>query len=337
MPSYARLTVWTDGDPLTPEDLNAEFDAIKALLNGGLDTDNFADGVLNTTEYINAGDDRFQTGGLTSDKLVEAAIAEAVAGDIKVVLVPRALFGYAEEATFSPSIFDTSVLVIREGGPLWAHDPVAYGAKPDDATVDDTASYQAAFDGAAASAIGGNPGARLVYVTLAGEYQLDSDVTHDDATGYLEASGVTIASGAAGEVTSALGTTGHSDQGEIPQRGLAHVTRTVENVYVNIAGSGSNTGATALGVDPAEYAVAEIKVIVTEGDPAVDGPNTGFGLAGARVDTTNSDTTITRVEDDGAGNTFIEWTTNNTGGPAEDFKVDLEVFFVKRVPWGDTA
>lgn len=329
MADYNRLTVWTDGSPLTPNDLNAEFDAIKTVINGSLEEANFASGVINSTPYINAADERFQTGGLDAAELVSAAIAEAVAGDVKVVLIPRTLFGYAEEAGFGPSIFDSSILLVREGQTGPYHDPVAYGAKPGDNTVDDKVSFQAAFDAAAAAAIGSNPGAGWVGVTLPGEYHLGADVEHDDATGYLEGPGVTFDAGGAGIVTSASATAGIGKLGPIPFLGLtARYREQTILPTTNIAGSSSATGSANFGgLDPDDWIILNIEASLDEDTSG--SPTRAFGLGQVQAKTTSLTFTITQIIET-ANEYELHFEVTNDAGAAHDAEVVVKVWFVKR-------
>jgi hypothetical protein len=178
MTNYTRGTIWADGQELTDTALNEEFDRIAAVINGGLELSNFAAGEIETPIIINAGDPRFQTGGLDRAERVAGAVAEAAAaGGRRVVWVPRSMFGYGEDAGWSSGIFDTGVHVVREGQLDAGHDVVAYGAKPDDAAVDDKPMFDVAVTQAAASIIGLNPGGSWFSVSLPGTYQLNTDVT----------------------------------------------------------------------------------------------------------------------------------------------------------------
>lgn len=310
MGNYIRGTVWSDGSVLAPTDLNGEFDLIQAVLNGGLDESNFAAGSLDQAGMINAGAARFQTGGLDAAEIVAGAIAEAVSGDTKVVFVPRALFGYAEAASFSGSMFNTGVLMVREGYFGAGHDPVAYGAKPDDATVDDQPSFQAAFDGAAAAAIGGNPGGAFVEVSLPGAYELGSDVTHDDATGYIERPGVTLTG--AGTVSSQAGTAGIGKLGPVALAGLT--TRTVESAVFNgsiSANSSEDSEGSPLvltGINTADWLLLSVRFELDEDGSG--SPTLGFGLGDCRAETTNLQANLDRVEDVG-GEYALTWFVNN--------------------------
>lgn len=175
MANYNRVTVWADGANLTASDLNAEFDAIKAVLNGGLERTNFVAGEVDKPIIINAGDERFQSGGLSNAELVEAAIAEAVAGNVKWVFIPRTMFGYASTTGYGAGIFDSNVALVKEGGPFHFHDPIAYGADPDNGAVDDAVAIQAALDGALDT---DNP-IRIVGFSVGGEYTIDTAITGD--------------------------------------------------------------------------------------------------------------------------------------------------------------
>jgi len=166
--------VWVEGAHLNAADLMAQFKAIRDVVNGQLESSNFTAGVVDLPPFVNAGDSRFQTGGLDNSQLVAAAIAEAVAGTKKIVFVPYSMRGYAADAGFAPAMFDTSIAMVHEGGPWDGHDPIAYGAKPDDPTVDDAPSIQAAEDGAADST---NPLPPKLSFSVMGEYEIDTAIT----------------------------------------------------------------------------------------------------------------------------------------------------------------
>ncbi len=177
MSNYNRITVWGDGQGLTPTDLNAEFDAIRAVLNGGLDEANFESGEIELPHFVNAGSGRFQTGGLDNAALVAAAIAEAVIGNIKIVWVPATMFGYGEEVSYSSGQFDATIGMVFEGLPWNGHDPVAYGAKPDDPAVNDSTAIDAAKVGALAA---GSTLPRMVQFAREGEYTIDTALAGTD-------------------------------------------------------------------------------------------------------------------------------------------------------------
>jgi len=192
MALYERGTVWGDGGILSADALNAEFDRIAAVLNGGLNAENFGEDVGDGL-VINAGDDRFNPGGLEPAERIASAITEATQTEVKVVWVPRILWGYVEDATFSTEMFDSTVLMVREGQLYPHHDVIAYGAKVDDATVDDRPAFVAADAGAAASASGANPGSRVVQAALPGSYELSSDLQLSSGVRFEAFPGVTIA------------------------------------------------------------------------------------------------------------------------------------------------
>lgn len=327
MANYTRAKTWVDGEPLTGSDLNEEFNRIQAVLNGGLDQNNFAAGQYELPTIVNAGAARFQTGGLDNADLVAAAIAEAVAGSIKVVFVPRTLFGYGGEAGYSGSIFNTNVHMVREGQMGPGHDPVAYGAKPGDALVDDQTAFGAANAAAAASAIGANPGGKWIEVTLPGAYQLNSNVNLSANVGYIEYPGVTLAG--TGVIVSAIG---EERSGVIPLYGLANDTLTAAPGLVNILASASNTGAANFGRPMDDWALLYLEITVNEDS----GANVVrcSGLAGVHVVTTNGDTVIDFIKDNAGAATLVQWTTTNTdGASAHNFDVSVKAVFAKKEAW----
>lgn len=323
MANYNRVTQWQSGQNLTPEDLNAEFDAIAAVVNGDLEESNFQAGVFNEAHIINAGDSRFQTGGLDNAALVAAAISEASAGDIKTVFVPRTLFGYAEEASFNISQFDDTVVLLREGQLGAGFDPVAYGAKPDDAAVDDRDSFQAAANAAEDAAIGNNPGYAFVVVTLPGEYQLDSDVDLASGVGYVEFPGVSTAG--AGAIQSADAST--DKHGVLPFEGLVHKQATINYGLTSIGAGGNNQHNTSLGLDPDEWMLVYIELTmdedsgtdVTTGDPR-----------GMDVNTTNLTGTVSSIEMTATAFIPTIEVVNNDGGAGHDSTPSATYFFVKK-------
>lgn len=326
--NYNRLTIWGAVSHLYGTDLDAEFDAIQAVLNGGLELTNFAAGEVESPIIVNAGASRFQTGGLENAELVAAAVAEAVANNIKWVFVPRTLFGYGEDASWSAGIFNAGVALVREGQMMPGHDPVAYGAKPDDATVDDQPAFAVCNTQATGADRAGNPGGYYISVSLPGAYQLDSNVTLSADVGYIEGPGVTLAG--TGIITSA--TTGVTKQGVVPFRGLVNQVKTAAPGPVNIPLSSSNPGVANFGNDMDDWMLVLLELHCDE-DTGTDTAK-GSGLYGLTVSTTNVDTVIDIVEENGV-NTLVGWTqTNNDGGSAHDHEVTLTAYFVKKETLG---
>jgi len=335
MSNYTRGTIWSDGANLTATDLNAEFDRIQAVINGGLEESNFAAGELEEPIVINAGDARFQTGGLDNSELVAAAIAEAVAGNKKWVFVPRTLFNYADEAAYSSAMYNTGVILIREGAIAFGFDPVAYGAAPDDATVDDSDPFDACVAGAAAAAIGGNPGGGIITVTLPGEYQLDSDVTLTDPVRIMRFPGVTFAG--TGNIVNDAAVTPQPN-GVHAAEDLAQVTVTLtlpntacpDAATTAIAVAGSTDLRDAAGTEVLWYIVA-VYSKVTAGGVQDD---FAFFNGGQRIHLNGFGTIYLEILElkiqlaDGflAINTLV---TNNSGG-AVNVAGDIEVVLLKR-------
>lgn len=203
MGEYLRGTIFLDDSVLTGAELDAEFERIQEVINGNLDSDNFQDGVLPQTVLIDASAEQFdETGSDTNATRVSNAIQHALTVDApsKVVWVPQTMWGYVEDADYSVTIFDTDVLVVREGCVSAAHDPVAYGAKPGDGAVDDHPAFQAAQTQAQAAAFGANPGMAAIHVTVPGEYTMDTGISFKNVA-LLNYEGVTYAGTALGSVS----------------------------------------------------------------------------------------------------------------------------------------
>jgi hypothetical protein len=174
---YQRRTVWASQSPLTASDLNAEFDAIAAAMQGlvaglGGDPELTRGGI---PIVINAADPTFNpTGTASFATRVAEAIAFAATVQRKVVWVPKFMWGYGADAEWSASIFQPSVLVVREGALYPAYDPIAYGAVVDDSGFNNTPVFNVCFSHASSA---DGPGAKVVALTIPGEYQLNTAVT----------------------------------------------------------------------------------------------------------------------------------------------------------------
>lgn len=319
MGTYTRGKVWSDGESLTAVDLNAEFDRIQALVNGGLGLENFASGEVELAGVINAGAPRFDTGGLENAERIANAVSEAVAADIKVVWVPRSMFGYIEDASYSTTIFDTGVLMVREGQVLPGHDVVAYGAKADDAAVDDTDAFTAAHDSAAAAAVGANPGAPVIIVSLPGEYQLDSGPTTSTGVGTIVFAGVTFA--------------GAGTAPDHSFSGIWSAKQTGTDDLGNVAGTTTVSDSFNPGFDPAQWALVYAEVLVDE-DAGTDetlfigGPSQNPMVN----DTGNLRFNFKRWKEAAAGGFFVlEYDLENQDSSAHDVIVTITAYFIRKV------
>ena len=325
--NYTRATIFVDGGLFTPEAIEEELTRIQTVLNGGLEASNFAPGEFAGPTVVNAGDDRFQTGGLDRAERIAAAIAEAAATvGPKVVFVPQTMFGYAEDAGWNASIFSTDVLMVREGGGS-GHDPVAYGAKPDDAAVDDAPVFDVCFTQAAASAIGANPGMALVSVTLPGEYQLNTDVTIPASAdiGYYRRAKCTLATSAVVQDDPA-----QDFLGEVSEEGLATLVRTAESAVTNVPGSSGTT----IGLAVTSAALAEGTPLQFWFRVQEDGGGYGNPIHIANGYTVGNFTiTWQLMEDTGAGVSCTFAVTNNDAG-AHDCQIELNVRVLKDTPLG---
>lgn len=312
MSDYTRGKIWSDGESLSAQDLNDEFDRIQSVLNGGLGLDNFQSGEIETPLVINAGAPRFDTGGLERAERIANAVSEAVGSDIKVVWVPRSMWGYVADATYASSIFDTGVLMVREGQLHPGHDPIAYGAIPDDAAIDDTPAFSQANTGAVASAAAANPGAQFVVVSLPGEYQLDSSPSHDATVGFLKYPGVTFAG--AGTPPSV---------GAWAFENLLHREDVVDFGTTTIAAGTTAALSKNLVRDPANWIPLTVRVDVEDIDA---GTTHNFYAYGSDGDgTTNFDFVMDLIKDGGAGefNVVLEAFNKDSSGHTLDAQVTI--------------
>lgn len=319
MTDYTRGKIWGSGAKLTAADLNEEFDRIQAVINGGLEQSNLQDGEIEKPAIINAGADRFQTGGLERAERVAAAISEAAGSDVKVVLIPRALWGYVEDSTYSQGMFDTSILLVREGQRHPGHSVIAYGAKPDDSTVNDTPAFDAADAGAAAAAFASNPGAPLVLATVPGEYQLDSTPADTDGVGFIVYAGVTFA-----------GT------GDAPEHGFAGIWSAMQESTVDLGTVSAGDTVEANfnpSFDPAKWAYFYVEVVVDE-DAGTNvtrmtiPPHALFEFTTSGNIQINSD----RWAEASAGGFWTSvFNVNNNDSVDHDVKLTFEGYFLRKV------
>lgn len=177
---YVRQHVFVDGEKPTAANYNDEFDAIAQVVNGNIDRDNLVAGLFEQANIvIDASDPEYAPNGTESDATrVKNAIAAALGPDAATTLVyvPKSMWGYVGDADYDPDMYDTELVLVREGAIVAAFDPIAYGADP--SGVDDSRpAVVAAFDGAvaAAGATEANVGKPVVAFTVPGSYKLNSD------------------------------------------------------------------------------------------------------------------------------------------------------------------
>jgi hypothetical protein len=77
---YTRQHNFTEGTVIDSEQMDGEFNAVQAVINGNIDTDNIADGAITTDKIANAGIERanIKDGEVTNAKL--DTTAGAIAG-----------------------------------------------------------------------------------------------------------------------------------------------------------------------------------------------------------------------------------------------------------------
>lgn len=123
---------------------------------------------------ISAGEARFAPAGTeTRAQRVRSAIAAARLGTspIKVVYIPKTLWGYCGDIDFAGSMFDSTILLVREGALSAWYDPIAYGADAS-GTVNSRVSIDTCFLHASTTVIG----MKMVAFTLPGEYLFTDDI-----------------------------------------------------------------------------------------------------------------------------------------------------------------
>jgi hypothetical protein len=138
-----------------------------------------------TQLLINAAEARFApTGSETRATRVKNAIAEAAAAEsqIKVVYIPKTLWGYVADSDFSAANFNSGILLVREGAITGGYDPIAYGADPSG-----SANSQQAIATAYLHASTATLGTRIVTFTVAGSYLMPLDVDQLDVPQFLGA------------------------------------------------------------------------------------------------------------------------------------------------------
>jgi hypothetical protein len=123
---------------------------------------------------LSAGEERFAPEGTeTRAARVQSAIAAARLGTstVKVVYIPQSLWGYCGDVDFSSSMFDVTILLVREGAIDGWYDPIAYGADPA-GVVNSRTSIDTCFLHASTTTIG----SKLVAFTVPGSYLFTADV-----------------------------------------------------------------------------------------------------------------------------------------------------------------
>lgn len=148
---------------------------------------------------VSAGEARFAPLGTeTAATKVKNAILSAAASTspVKVVFVPRTLWGYVASGDFDVSMFNTSVFLVREGSWWGAYDPVAYGADISGTTNSRVCIDTAYLHASTAPAAAGGYGIRLVAFTVPGTYLMTTDVDQRGVPQYL-GDDVTVSGGGA--------------------------------------------------------------------------------------------------------------------------------------------
>lgn len=134
---------------------------------------------------VSAGEARFAPeGDETSATKVKNAIVSAKLSTsaVKVVFVPQSMWGYVGDADYDSGMYDSAILLVREGSLAGWYDPVAYGADPT-GNVNSAVPIDTCFLHASLSAAGGaiaTVGMQVVAFTTPGTYSLTTDVDQRD-------------------------------------------------------------------------------------------------------------------------------------------------------------
>lgn len=130
---------------------------------------------------ISAGEARFAPeGDETSATKVKNAIltAKLSSSAVKVVFVPQSMWGYVGDIDYDTGMYDSAILLVREGSLAGWYDPIAYGADPT-GDVNSAVPIDTCFLHASLSATGGaiaTVGMQVVAFTTPGTYSLTTDV-----------------------------------------------------------------------------------------------------------------------------------------------------------------
>lgn len=123
---------------------------------------------------ISAGEARFAPLGTeTRATKVKNAIntAKLSSAAVKVVYVPKSLWGYVADLDYDSSMYDSTVLLVREGSMVSWYDPVAYGAD-NSGTTNSRIPINTCYEHADVTA----QGIRMVAFTVPGTYLMNTDV-----------------------------------------------------------------------------------------------------------------------------------------------------------------
>lgn len=259
-----------------------------------------------TQLVINAAEARFNPLGTESRATrVKNAIVEAAAAgsQIRVVYIPKTLWGYVGDSDFASSMFNVAVLLVREGAITGGFDPVAYGAD-----VSGNANSQQAIATAYLHASTSMIGTRIVTFTVAGSYLMPLDIDQMDVPQYVGA-GVVFTGG--GEFT---GTRAFRIPADPPVEDTSFLNFNVagtagsravavdiiHTIYMRITGTATGTNlAVVLTGEPqfASYPLSKLHTLVASmhhrvGTTTGDNGGDGFGVT---LDPTTNTITFTNL------------------------------------------
>lgn len=232
---------------------------------------------------LSAAESQFAPLGTESNaqKVSNAVAAAAATGAaVKVVFVPRSMWGYAATAGFAGGIFNNSVLMMREGGMSGVYDPVAYGAIIGvDGTVAD--SYESILAAHSAADSSGS-WFRVMAFTVPGWYKMGTSLAREADVALWTMPGVTL--------TGAGSFTGSGTAWDLPYTAVTQ--RELSQTYNTAIGAGLTvTGTVTFGnlTGPTERVVSSVVSLV---DGSLDG--IGFGTD-SNASSTNFTARITRL------------------------------------------
>jgi hypothetical protein len=133
-----------------------------------------ADAVETAQLAISAGESRFKLTETDTDATrVKNAIntAKLSSSAVKVIYVPKDMWGYIADSDFDLNMFDPGILMLREGSIVGWYDPVAYGAD-----ITGNTNSRACIDICYAHALTTTVGIRMVAFTVPGTYLMTTDV-----------------------------------------------------------------------------------------------------------------------------------------------------------------
>lgn len=155
------------------------------------------------TLAMSAGEPRFAPNEDESSatRIKNAIVAAKLSSaPVKVVFVPKSMWGYVADTDYDESMYEPTVLLVREGSMVGWYDPIAYGADPT-GNVNSSRPVDVCFAHAESSALGGSNspvGMKVVAFTIPGTYTLGTDVDQREM-GVFIAPGVELSG--AGELT----------------------------------------------------------------------------------------------------------------------------------------